>query len=98
MQYLMGDSQSTEREEWEKNIRTLVEQMKPYGVAPVVGTSEKLEQVGPRKVSGPLSCARNVHDGCHASQHLTKALEVFERLGNLIEPDKLRKELADLPQ
>ncbi len=27
-----------------------------------------------------------------------KALEIFERLGTLIEPDKVRKELADLPQ
>jgi len=31
-----------------------------------------------------------------ARDYLTKALEVFERLGTLIEPDKVRKELADL--
>ncbi len=33
-----------------------------------------------------------------AREYLTKALEIFERLGTLIEPDKVRKELADLPQ
>jgi hypothetical protein len=31
-----------------------------------------------------------------ASEYLTKALEIFERLGTLIEPDKVRKELAEL--
>jgi tetratricopeptide (TPR) repeat protein len=30
-------------------------------------------------------------------EHLSKALEIFERLGTLIEPDKVKKELADLP-
>jgi tetratricopeptide (TPR) repeat protein len=33
-----------------------------------------------------------------AREYLTKALEIFEGLGTLIEPDKVRKELADLPQ
>ncbi len=33
-----------------------------------------------------------------AREYLTKALEIFERLGTLIEPDKVRKELAELPQ
>ncbi len=32
-----------------------------------------------------------------ARHYLTEALEIFERLGNLDEPDKVRKELADLP-
>ena len=31
-----------------------------------------------------------------AREYLTKALEIFERLGTLIEPDKVREELADL--
>jgi len=32
------------------------------------------------------------------SSHLIdQALEIFERLGTLIEPDKVRKELAELP-
>ena len=31
-------------------------------------------------------------------EYLTKALEIFERLGTLIEPDKVRKELAELPE
>jgi len=33
-----------------------------------------------------------------AREYLTKALEIFERLGTLIEPDKVRKELAGLPK
>jgi len=33
-----------------------------------------------------------------ARDYLAKALEIFERLGTLIEPDKVRKELAELPQ
>jgi len=32
-----------------------------------------------------------------AGKYLTEALEIFERLGTLIEPDKVRKELAALP-
>jgi len=32
-----------------------------------------------------------------ARRYLTDALEIFERLGTLIEPDKVRRELADLP-
>ena len=31
-----------------------------------------------------------------AREYLTKALEIFERLGTLIEPDKVREELVDL--
>ena len=31
-----------------------------------------------------------------AREYLTKALEIFERLGTLIEPEKVREELADL--
>jgi tetratricopeptide (TPR) repeat protein len=33
-----------------------------------------------------------------AREYLTKALEVFERLGTLIEPDKVREILAELPE
>jgi len=33
-----------------------------------------------------------------ARKYLTYALEIFERLGTLIEPDKVKKELAELPQ
>jgi tetratricopeptide (TPR) repeat protein len=32
-----------------------------------------------------------------ARDYLNRALEIFERLGTLIEPDKVRKELAELP-
>jgi tetratricopeptide (TPR) repeat protein len=32
-----------------------------------------------------------------AREYLTKALEIFERLGTLIEPDKVREVLAELP-
>jgi hypothetical protein len=31
-----------------------------------------------------------------AREYLTKSLEIFERLGTLIEPDKVREELAEL--
>ena len=31
-------------------------------------------------------------------EYLIKALEIFERLGTLTEPDKVRKELAKLPK
>jgi class 3 adenylate cyclase/tetratricopeptide (TPR) repeat protein len=33
-----------------------------------------------------------------AREYLLKALEIFERLGTLIEPDKVREELAGLPE
>jgi tetratricopeptide (TPR) repeat protein len=33
-----------------------------------------------------------------AGEYLTKALEIFERLGTLIEPDKVKQELAELPE
>jgi tetratricopeptide (TPR) repeat protein len=33
-----------------------------------------------------------------ARKYLTKALEIFERLGTLIEPDKVREELAEVPK
>jgi tetratricopeptide (TPR) repeat protein len=33
-----------------------------------------------------------------AREYLTKALEIFERLGTLIEPDKVREELAELAE
>jgi len=33
-----------------------------------------------------------------AREYLIKALEIFERLGTLIEPDKIKKELAELPE
>ena len=36
-------------------------------------------------------------DVAQAREYLTKALEIFTRLGTLIEPDKVKKELADLP-
>jgi class 3 adenylate cyclase/tetratricopeptide (TPR) repeat protein len=37
-------------------------------------------------------------DMAQAREYLTRALEVFERLGTLIEPDKVRKELTELPE
>jgi flagellin-specific chaperone FliS len=33
-----------------------------------------------------------------AREYLTKALEIFERLGILIQPDKVKEELASLPK
>jgi hypothetical protein len=43
MEYPMRDFQAPEREDWERNTRALVEQMKPYGVPAVAGTSNKIE-------------------------------------------------------
>ncbi|HMA85864.1 MAG TPA: adenylate/guanylate cyclase domain-containing protein [Desulfosalsimonadaceae bacterium] len=36
-------------------------------------------------------------DATQARNYLKKALEIFERLGTLLEPEKVKKELADLP-
>jgi len=36
-------------------------------------------------------------DIAQAREHLTKALEIFERLGTLLEPDRVREALAQLP-
>jgi tetratricopeptide (TPR) repeat protein len=33
-----------------------------------------------------------------AREYLTKALQIFERLGTLIEPNKIREVLAELPE
>jgi hypothetical protein len=33
-----------------------------------------------------------------ACEYLMKALEIFERLGTLIEPDRVREELAELSE
>jgi hypothetical protein len=33
-----------------------------------------------------------------ARRYLTPALEIFERLDTLLEPEKVRKELAELPR
>jgi tetratricopeptide (TPR) repeat protein len=37
-------------------------------------------------------------DMAQAREYLTRSLEVFERLGTLIEPDKVREELDELPE
>jgi len=37
-------------------------------------------------------------DAEQAYEYLTQALEIFERLGTLIEPDRVKKELAELPE
>jgi len=44
---------------------------------------------------GRLHKLRGEH--AEARRYLTDALEIFERLGTLLEPDKVRKELAELP-
>ena len=43
-------------------------------------------------------CSAKLGGECaEARRYLTDALEIFERLGTLLEPDKVRKELAELP-
>jgi hypothetical protein len=37
-------------------------------------------------------------DTDQAREYLRRALEIFERLGTLIEPEKMKEELADLAQ
>ncbi len=37
-------------------------------------------------------------DIVQAQEYLIKALKIFERLGTLIEPEKIKKELAELPK
>jgi tetratricopeptide (TPR) repeat protein len=37
-------------------------------------------------------------DTGQAREYLTQALAIFERLGTLLEPDKVRRELAELPE
>ena len=41
---------------------------------------------------------RQQGETAQAREYLTRALEVFERLGTLIEPDKVREELDELPE
>ena len=44
-----------------------------------------------------MDSLRLIHPAAEARRYLTDALEIFERLGTLLEPDKVRKELAELP-
>jgi tetratricopeptide (TPR) repeat protein len=43
-------------------------------------------------------CHKQQGEIAQARKYLTKALEIFERLGTLMEPDKVREELAGLPE
>jgi len=51
-----------------------------------------------------LTCAsygrfyRQQGDTAQAREYLTRALDIFKRLGTLIEPDKVREELDELPE
>ncbi|UCF91615.1 MAG: hypothetical protein JSW39_25640 [Desulfobacterales bacterium] len=40
---------------------------------------------------------KQIGDMVQAREYLLKALEIFERLGTLIEPENVRKELLELP-
>jgi len=46
--------------------------------------------------SGMGRCHKQQGNTERGREYLTKALEIFERLGTLIEPDKVREELAEL--
>jgi tetratricopeptide (TPR) repeat protein len=41
---------------------------------------------------------KNQGEIARARKYLTKALEIFERLGTLIEPEKVREELGELSE
>jgi predicted ATPase len=58
------------------------------------------------KAENELALAYADYGGLHqrqgqfqqAREHLTKALEIFERLGTLLEPDRVREALSQLPE
>jgi len=58
----------------------------------------KAENVLAMAFSGYGRLHKQQGDTEQAREYLTKALEIFERLGTLIEPEKVRKELAELSQ
>ncbi|MBC2716709.1 MAG: AAA family ATPase [Desulfobacteraceae bacterium] len=58
----------------------------------------KAEYYLARAYSGYGRYHKQQGDIAQAREYLTKALEIFERLEILIEPDKVKKELADLPE
>ena len=65
-------------------------------VAALVATDMLSENELARAYSGMGRYHKQQGNVEEAREYLTKALEIFERLGTLIEPDTVREELADL--
>ncbi len=55
------------------------------------------ESILPLAYAGYGRCHKKQGNMAQARKYLTKALEMLERLGTLIEPEKIKKELAELP-
>lgn len=58
----------------------------------------KAEDYIARAYAGIGRLYKKQKDTVQAREYFTKALEIFERLGTLIEPDKVKEELASLPE
>jgi tetratricopeptide (TPR) repeat protein len=62
-----------------------------------LGLPFKAENELARAYAGYGRLHKQQGDIAQAQEYLDKALQIFKRLGTLIEPDKVRKELAELP-
>jgi len=58
----------------------------------------KGESILPLSYAGYGRCHKKQGNIEEAREYLTKALDMLDRLGTLIEPEKIRKELAELPK
>ena len=87
--------------EVEETILLLLNQQAPGATITPHEVSQHLERSGWQSIEEAtlMSARRLAQQGKveEARKYLTDALQIFERLGTLLEPDKVRKELADLP-
>ena len=56
----------------------------------------KAESILPLSYAGYGRCYKKQGNTLMAREYLTKALEILERIGTLVEPDKIRQELVEL--
>jgi tetratricopeptide (TPR) repeat protein len=79
-------------------VETASEQAIPYFEKSVQKSKQlKTENELALAYSGMGRYHKRQGNGEEARNYLTEALEIFERLGTLLEPDKVRKELSELP-
>jgi tetratricopeptide (TPR) repeat protein len=79
-------------------LKTDFERMEPHFEKSIALCEKiKAENELAQAYSGYGRFHKQVKNITQARKYLMKALEIFERLGVLIEPDKIRKELVDLP-
>ena len=75
------------------------EQALPYFEKSIeISKQKKMENDLALAYSGMGSFHKQQGNTEQAREYLTKALEIFERLGTLIEPDKVREELGELAE